>query len=518
MARDDSAGYAMDSEFALLGALMYDNANTAEIEGLLEGRHFTALLHLEAFNAIMELVAVGQRADPITVGLKLEPFAWFAETGGRRALVDMVDRACASSVVGDFARTIREAWERREMLALGREFVDRLTRRTDQSPALIAEEFEAHMLALQSHNKAIVLVDADEAVDRVFEEYDNPSKAFGIMTGLDPIDDRTGGMRGGELWLMAGRPSMGKSAVASTVARQVATYGVHPNGSRLGVIEINGEMDVEAMTRRHITDLAFDLSTRDAPDYKDIRRRKVRPDSIEVMREAGKQIRQLKHTLKMLKRTGLTLASLRGIVRRQVAKWRRQGIEPGLIIVDHVGLMKAGAEGGNRYQDQTAVAIGIKELAGELGIPILALAQLSREVERRDDKRPILADLRDSGAWEENADGVIGFYRPAYYAEREPEPKRFEDRRLWEANKDSKEIEAIFLKVREGQAGVERLWGDMGRNAIRGSRPDAIYDDAPFSPPPPMSLFSASNEGAKIDMDDGRPEPPLEAYDLDDFT
>jgi replicative DNA helicase len=135
--------------------------------------------------------------------------------------------------------------------------------------------------------------------------------------------------------------------------------------------------------------------------------------------------------------------------------------------------MRADGRVSGRYEAQTEIAIGLKELADELQVPILALVQLSREIERRDDKRPQLSDLRDSGAWEENADAVLFVYRDAYYAAREAEP---DDNGLgwneWDKRRKSKEIELILGKLREGDAGKSaKVWGDLPHNAIRGTDP-----------------------------------------------
>jgi replicative DNA helicase len=140
-----------------------------------------------------------------------------------------------------------------------------------------------------------------------------------------------------------------------------------------------------------------------------------------------------------------------------------------------MGLVRSSAATRGRSEAQGEVARDTKQLAGELDTAILALVQLSRKVEERDDKRPMLSDLRDSGEWEENADGVIGCYREAYYAQREPEPKRRDLKLLWDERRESRIVDAMFLKIREGEARTVHLWADMGRNAIRGEAPASHY-------------------------------------------
>jgi replicative DNA helicase len=184
----------------------------------------------------------------------------------------------------------------------------------------------------------------------------------------------------------------------------------------------------------------------------------------------------------MLKRSGLKLAQLRSLVRRQTAAWARSGIELGTVVIDHVGLIHPDQTTRDRYADQTIVSNTLKELAEELGCAIIALNQMNRENERREEKRPQTHDLRDSGSWEQDADFIIGCYREAYYAQRQPEPKvtkagkAGEDQQLawseWDRARRSQTIEAIVLKAREGEIGTVKLWGDVARNAIRSAAPE----------------------------------------------
>lgn len=474
------------AEHALLGALMYDNAAIASVEGLVQPEHFYEPVHGEIFAAILAYSAASRVADPITLVEKLEPLQAFHELGGIRFLADMFDRAPPAVTAPDYARTIRQAWQRRELAKIGNQLADFARARTDVEVEDVILELERRVLEISTSSKAVALVSAEDAVDRTIEELDNPAASHGVLTGIENLDKALGGMFPGEMILLAARPSMGKSAIASCAALNVARHGVHPNGKRLGAIEINGEMNVEQMTRRHMTDWAFELNPADAPAYSDLRKRKATVEQRQLIRHVAGELRQLK-TLKMLKKTGLTVPTLRGLVRRQKSAWEREGIELGLVTVDHAGLFRSDNPRSGRYESQTEIAIQLKELADELGVAFLVLLQLSRAVEARDDKRPTLPDLRDSGAWEENADAVVGVYRDAYYAQREAAPKKSEARLDWEMRKDSRVVEAILMKIREGAAGVAELWADMPRNAIRSSAPSQLYDGSQailFSPPP----------------------------------
>lgn len=259
----------------------------------------------------------------------------------------------------------------------------------------------------------------------------------------------------------AGRPGAGKSAWAGCVGTNIAME------QGLGCLEVSLEMSVEQLWRRRLCDVAHRINPELAPAYSDLRRRLVTPAQRALLQEAALRVRGL--PIVSIARSGVSPAMILSMARRQITLWTRAGIKPGVVVIDHLGLVVG--EGKGRYESQTDVAIKTKEIATELQLPVIALAQLSRKIEERDDKRPILSDLRDSGSLEENADLVIGFYRDAYYAEHEPEPKKDLAWAEWNARKASKDIEAMLLKVREGRRGSVTLYGDMARNAIRAAAP-----------------------------------------------
>lgn len=538
------------AEQGLLGAILYDQAALFAVEGLVAPESFLEPTHGEIYARCVEASAKGERPEVTAIARQLENHKGLGELGGLRYLADLIDRAGPASGAAALARIIRDGDQRRQIEALSRGLGRAVKESQDVELETILGNFEEQLLEITSQEKEVEVVGAAAAVDAVFDGLRNPDKRRAIKTGLAPLDRALGGLTPGHLILLAGRPSMGKSALSSTIARLVAQHDVWPDGSRVGVLEISAEIDVEQMTRRHITDLALDLSPRDAPSYFSLKEGEgLTADGLTLAEHAGRQIAALDN-LRMIYRPGLTVPALRGLIRRQAARWKRQGIRLGLVIVDHVGLMRDHNRNSGRYEAQTNLAIEMKELAGQVGVALLALAQLSRQIETRDNKRPVLNDLRDSGAWEENADAVIGIYRDAYYAAREPEPKKHDEKHLWEMRKISQSIEAILLKVREGKAGMVELWGDMPRNAIRAARPDNYHDssgagylfasnaldpdrkiEAPIpnagakaEKPAPNSVRAPRKPDGSIDLSgltpptDGPPEPPLEAYDADEFA
>lgn len=477
---DGFAPSDQDAERSVLGALLRDNRLVDDLSDQIAPEMFHEPTHGRLFAKILRFVQAGRLADAVTV-FNGEQDAGLLQMGGFRYLLDLIDKAPDTPTAKSYAPIVRRLWQQREMLIAAQEITTGVRQGVD--PDLTIEAAERALLAVQVQSRGVQLVTAAEAIERVQIQLDNPRAAFGVKTGLLPLDDVTGGFMPGELWLVAGRPGAGKSALASSIALNVAIHGRGPSGERLGVIEICSEMTVEQMMRRHVADLAHEMFGRDAPTYSMIRKRSLSASQRQMFTAAATHLRQ-ENTMRSLYRTGLSVTGLRGIIRRQKAAWAREGISLGLVSVDHMGLIQSSQSNHSRHEAQSEIARDTKAIAGDLNCPMLALVQLNRKVEDRDDKRPLLSDLRDSGQWEECADGVLGIYREAYYAMREPEPKRHDLKLLWDERRTSPFVDAIFMKIREGEAQTVRLWADMGRNAIRGETPDGHY-----RPPPLVDLM-----------------------------
>ncbi|MBI5940133.1 MAG: replicative DNA helicase [Caulobacterales bacterium] len=462
--------FNLQAEQALLGILLVDNTSLERIGDHLRAEHFYEPFHQRLFAGIEGRLRRGYKAEPILLADDYAGDAAFVDLGGLRYLLDLSGRAPLGDVAADYAREIAEASTRRELVRVAGEIMAQARSDRTQDARGLLEKAERTLHGLQVGGPRLEFTTAAQAAARVVDYLDHPEAyGGGLSTGLELLDRQMGRMMPGDLIVLGGRTSMGKSALAAEIALNVAHEGV-------GVIEVNGEMSVDQMTRRHVTSICFNESYREAPAYSDIRDRKLEVQQRGMVDRALTALAT--HPLAMLKRPGLSLTSFRSLVRRQQSIWNAEGIETGLIVVDHAGLLKTDRSGRSRYEDQTEISNGLKEIADELGLPILALAQLNRETEKRDNKRPMLSDLRDSGAWEQDADVVIGVYRDAYYAAREPEPR--DDRGAnsqvawaeWDRRRRSKTVEAILLKVREGNCGTVELWGDMARNAIRDHEPD----------------------------------------------
>ena len=467
----------LELEQGLLGMALNDPNVIEDLPDNFHAQHFYEPSHGRIFEQIKTRTQNGNAADPFLIASYLETDQGVRQLGGEKFLIELFSRAPPRHLAKSYAERILDLWRRRALLELS----DRITEIgfTDAPTEEMIQLVEKDVQAIQALSSISRTYDAAEAVAMVLSALDDPQRASGVKCGLSPIDDVNGGMMPGELWLGAGRPGMGKSAVANSAALHIARFGRSPDNEPLGVIEFGSEMTVEQMMRRHVCDIAYEMFGSRAPAYSTVRKRNMTLDQSDCFRAAAKEVSKL-GTLSSIYRTGLTIPAMRAIIRRQSAAWRRKGVKPGLVTVDHVGLIRSSQKAKGRTEAQGEIARELKELAGELDIPIFALVQLNRQVEQRDDKRPMLADLRDSGEWEENADGVIAFYRDAYYAKREPQPKGYDRQNEWEERCNSPFVDAIFMKIREGETQTVKLWADMGRNAIRGAAPDLFYDSSAF--------------------------------------
>lgn len=457
----------LEAEQALLGVLLFDNDAWVAVDGVVAARDFYEPFHQRMFRVIGEQIRAGRRADPILLRdfFVIDPA--FQSFGGIRYFGDLMDRAPPTGTAPDYGKQIRSLALRRDVVRIAASVTDRAKHDTACSGADLMADMEREMLAVRTGKDDLGFTSWAEASRAVVYGMDRPDDRRLLQLGIRKIDDIMGGAERGDLIVLGGRPGMGKSAIAACMALKVARNG-------FGVAEINAEMTTAQMSRRHISDLAFELFGTPAPQYRDIRKGDLSDLHRQMVAETQHRFSDL--PVMMVKRTGLTLGRIRAMLNRQKMLWEALGVKMSLVVIDHVGLVAPDEGGRSRNEDQTIVSGRLKEMAEELDVVMLALAQLNREVEKRDDKRPQLPDLRDSGSWEQDADVVIGAYRDAYYARREREPKGDLAQAEHFARMSSKIIEAIALKVREGDVGTARLWASIGHNAILDDEPMDLFD------------------------------------------
>ena len=468
----------VEAEQALLGALLYDNAAFERLGDNLQGRHFFEPFHQRLFAAIETNIRKGQLAEPILLAEQFARDPAFEELGGVRYLADLVDRAPPAANAPDYARAIYDLALRRDLIRIGGEIsltAQQGDAELDARDQIEAAEQQLYQLAETGGVSSGFVNFADAlqgAVAMAAEAHARDGGLAGLSTGLIDLDQKIGGMHPSDLMILAARPSMGKTSLACNIAFDVARHYAwepQPDGSKKtvsgGVVAFFSlEMSSEQLAMRLLAEVS---------GVSGDRLRKGEIDAMEFgrIRDAALEIQDA--PLYIDATGGITLAKLTARARRLK---RMVGLD--LIVVDYLQLITTGAGGpDNRVQEVSMITQGLKALAKELGVPVLALSQLSRQVENREDKKPQLSDLRESGSIEQDADMVMFVYRESYYLGRlEPQPntpEHFE----WQEKMDKVHglAEIIIGKQRHGPIGTVRLsfnedltkFGNLARDSGR---------------------------------------------------
>lgn len=468
----------VEAEQSVLGILLWDGGDEKPIATGLLPPELTAADFYEPFHGRMfarwqQAMAAGRKFEPVAAGAAFENDPAFQELGGIRYFADLVDRAPPRENVAHYAKIVIEGATRRRLVHFARA-VTEAVQDLDTPVETLLGEIQGELAGISTAASSEELVDADTAMDGVLDYIDNPgAHPEGVTAGLAPIDRNLGPWLPGDLIGLAARPGAGKSAIAAVISRNVAAPRTDASTPK-GVIEFHGEMAVAQVWRRRLTGTAYELFAEQAPTYSAIRKREIEFAQREALGRAREMLRGI--PLKAVSRPNMRLARIRAIIERQRLAWERQGIELGLVVIDHAGHVKPDKDYRTRIDEQSAVSGGLKAMALDLKIPILALLQLSRGPESREDKHPLLPDLRDSGTWEQDLDICLGAYRDAYYARQEREPDDSTTKGAaawaeWDARRRSPWIDIDFLKVREGGGSRVKLWANMGTNTILGAAP-----------------------------------------------
>ena len=454
-----SMPHNLEAEQALLGSLMFDNAVFERLSDRLRGSHMYEPFHQRLFEAIEDHIRQGLLAEPTILMERFKQDPAFHEFGGLRYLADLVDRAPPAANAPDYARVIYDLALRRDLIRIGGEMIKEAPNPETPADEQI-EQAEQTLYSLAETGKpSSGFVNFSTAlagaVEMAGEAYQREGKLAGLATRLDDLDQKLGGLHPSDLLILAGRPSMGKTALATNIAFNVArNYRWEPtaDGRKTvsgGVVAFFSlEMSAEQLAMRILADASGVSSDKlrkgeiDASDFG-----KVRDAAIEI----GESPLYIDAT------GGLAISKLAARARR--LKRMEQGLD--LIIVDYLQLITVGEGNGNknRVQEVSEITGGLKALAKELNVPIIALSQLSRQVENREDKRPQLSDLRESGSIEQDADCVMFVYRDSYYLSRsEPKPGSGEHLNWTEAMQACQgQAEIIIGKQRHGPIGTVRL-------------------------------------------------------------
>ena len=451
----------IEAEQALLGALLYDNAAYERLSDRLQARHFYEPFHQRLFSALESHIRKGQLAEPILLADEFKKDPAFEELGGLRYLADLVDRAPPAANASDYARAIYDLALRRDLIRIGGEItVEAQAHDADISARdqIEAAEQKLYTLAESGTSSTGFVNFADAltgAVQMAAEAYSRDGGLAGVSTGLTDLDKQLGGLHPSDLLILAGRPSMGKTALATNIAFSVArayAWEPQPDGSRKtvngGVVAFFSlDMSAEQLAMRLLADVSGVSSDR---------LRKGEIDASEFGRVRDGAIEVQEAPLFIDATGGLSISKLTARARRLK---RQHGLD--LIVVDYLQLVTtdAGGREGNRVQEVSAITGGLKALAKDLGVPVIALSQLSRQVENREDKRPQLSDLRESGSIEQDADVVMFVYREAYYLSRAEPREGTPEHMTWQEDleKINNVAEVIIGKQRHGPIGTVKL-------------------------------------------------------------
>ncbi len=450
----------IEAEQQLLGAILTNNDIYDRIASLVKAEHFFDPVHARIFEVSIARIQKNALASPVTLKAYLEEDEGLKELGGPAYLARLAGSAISAFAARDYAQMIYELAVRRELMQLGREITDRARSvEVDSDPKDQITEAEQRLYTLAEQGtveKGFVsfLKATTDAVMTAHAAYQRDGALSGISTGFADLDKKLGGLHPSDLLILAGRPSMGKTSLATNIAFNIAKAyrkGRKPDGSEGAV---NGgvvgffslEMSAEQLAARILSEAS------EVPSEQ-IRR----GDMTEV------EFRRFVEAAKALESCPLYIDDTPALPISQVAaRCRRLKRTHGLdvVFVDYLQLLRGTGKGDNRVQEIAEISMGLKALAKELSLPVVALSQLSRQVENRDDKRPQLSDLRESGSIEQDADVVMFVFREEYYKEREkPGDHDLEGMAKWQEVMEQVhgKAEVIIGKQRHGPIGTIEL-------------------------------------------------------------
>ncbi len=448
----------LDAEQGLLGALLVDNRAVEKMGDFLKPAHFFMPAHQRIFETILTLIERGQNASPVTLKNYFENDEDLREVGGAVYLADLAGNVVSIINTGDYARTIYELHLRRQLITLGEDVVNEAYEHSLDSDAMTTvERAESRLFALAETGDVkggfITLRDSVlTAIEHAEKAFQSDGHVTGITSGLLDVDKKLGGFQNSDLLILAGRPSMGKTALAVNWAFNAAKAYAESGGKQGGrVAFFSLEMAAEQLAGRI-------LSEQSGISGDAIRKGNIKQEDFRAFVEASQKMSQV--PLYIDDTPALSIGAVRTRSRRLK---RQHGLD--MIVVDYLQLLRGTGSRqseSNRVLEISEITRGLKAIAKELEIPVIALSQLSRAVEQREDKRPQLSDLRESGSIEQDADVVMFVYREEYYLSRaEPEPGTEKHMKWQESMERAHNVgECIVAKQRHGPIGIVKMFFD----------------------------------------------------------
>ncbi len=437
----------IEAEQSVIGSILVSNDMFDDISPIINYTKFYDPIHQKIFLAVENLISKGMLANPITLKNYFENDKSLIELEGHEYLVKITKFSTSLRQAIEYAKIIYDMHVRRELIKISETTIDNASNKNIDLPGeKIIEDSEKLLFDLAergSFSKSFIKFDAalNQTIEMASRAFKSTEGIVGVPTGLADLDDRLGGLHNQDLVIIGGRPSMGKTALATNIAFHAAK-NIQDKGLKSSVAFFSLEMSSEQLSTRILSEQSRIKSN-------DIRRGKISEEQFDKFIETSKNISEL--PLYIDETPAISIAAISNRARRIK---RLFGCE--LVVVDYIQLMRAtNIRSEGRVQEISEITQGLKALAKELNVPVLAVSQLSRAVEQRDDKKPQLSDLRESGSIEQDADVVMFVYREAYYLERkEPRPATVEHAE-WQnkMNEISILAEIMISKQRHGPTG-----------------------------------------------------------------
>ena len=452
--------HSIEAEQQLLGAILTNNDLFDRVAQILRAEHFYDPVHARIFETAAARIAKNNLASPVTLKAFLEDDAGLAELGGPAYLMRLAGAAISSFAVRDYAEMIYDLAIRRELIDVGNEIATKAARvevQSEPKEQIVEAEQKLYALAEQGQTEQgfqSFLTAVTDAVKVANAAYQREGGLAGVSTGLIDMDKKLGGLHRSDLLILAGRPSMGKTSLATNVAFNIARAykkGITSSGDE-GAVDggvvgfFSLEMSAEQLASRILSEVAEIPSNH-------IRRGDFTEGEFRRIVDAAKELEAA--PLFIDDTPALPISQLAARARRLK---RTHGLDA--LFVDYLQLVRGTGRSENRVNEISEITMGLKAIAKELDIPVVALSQLSRQVENREDKRPQLSDLRESGSIEQDADVVMFVFREEYYKEREkPGDHELDKMAIWQEEMERLhgKAEVVIGKQRHGPIGTVEL-------------------------------------------------------------
>ena len=456
----DTMPHSVEAEQQLLGAVLTNNDVYDRVASIIGAQHFYDPVHARIYEIAAARIAKNQLASPVTLKAFMEDHEGLKELGGPAYLARLAGAAISAFAVRDYAQMIYDLAIRRQLIGLGRDISDKAAQvdvSSEPREQIVEAEQQLYKLSEQGQTDSgfqSFLRAVTDAVNVANAAYQRDGGLAGVSTGLTDMDKKLGGLHRSDLLILAGRPSMGKTSLATNIAFNVAkAYKRGPlpdgtegtvNGGVVGFYSL--EMSAEQLAARILSEAS------EVPSEQ-IRRGDMTEPEFRRFVEAAKSLEAC--PLFIDDTPALPISQLAARARRLK---RTHGLD--VLIVDYLQLVRGTGKSENRVNEISEITMGLKAIAKELDIPVVALSQLSRQVENREDKRPQLSDLRESGSIEQDADVVMFVFREEYYVEREkPSDDRLDEMVAWQERMERLhgKAEVVIGKQRHGPIGTVEL-------------------------------------------------------------